>query len=59
MTGGGPGDMTQTVMMYMYKQAFSNMRYGLAASVGVVVIIETCIILSMIGWLFKHGKYAE
>ena len=51
--------MTQTVMMYMYKQAFSNMRYGLAASVGVVVIIETCIILSMIGWLFKHGKYAE
>lgn len=59
MTGGGPGDMTQTVMMYMYKQAFSNMRYGLAASVGVVVIIETCIILGFIGWLFKRGKYAE
>lgn len=59
MTGGGPGDMTTTVMMYMYKQAFSNMRYGQAAAVGVVAIVETCMILGIIGWIFKHGKYRE
>ncbi len=59
MTGGGPGDMTTTIMMYMYKQAFSNMRYGQAAAVGVVAIIETCIVLGIIGWIFKRGKYSE
>lgn len=59
MTGGGPGDMTTTIMMYMYKQAFSNMRYGQAAAVGVVAIVETCIVLGIIGILFKFGKYRE
>lgn len=59
MTGGGPGDLTQTVMMYMYRQAFSNQRYGMAAAVGLVVIAQTCIILGVVGWLFKRGKYKE
>ena len=53
MTGGGPGDLTQTIMMYMYRQAFSNQRYGLASAVGVIVIVETCIILVMIGRVFR------
>ena len=59
MTGGGPGDLTQTVMMYMYRQAFANQRYGMASAVGILVIIETCVILGVIGWLFKQGKYRE
>ena len=57
MTGGGPGDLTQTVMMYMYKQAFSNQRYGMASAVGIIVILETCVILGGISWMFKKGKY--
>ena len=56
MTGGGPGDMTMTVMMYMYKQTFSNQRYGMAAAIGIVVIVETCTILGIIGCLFKKEK---
>ena len=59
MTGGGPGDLTQTVMMYMYKQAFSNQRYGMASAVGIIVILETCVILGVISWMFKKGKYQE
>jgi len=59
MTGGGPGDLTQTVMMYMYRQAFSNQRYGMAAAVGVIVILETCILLGLIGLLFKKLGYEE
>lgn len=59
MTGGGPGDMTTTIMMYMYKQAFSNMRYGQAAAVGVIAIVETCIVLGIIGWIFNRGKDSE
>ena len=56
MTGGGPGDLTQTVMMYMYRQAFSNQRYGLAAAVAVVTIFETCIILALISRMFREHK---
>ena len=59
MTGGGPGDLTHTVMMYMYKQAFSNQRYGMASAVGIIVILETCVILGGISWMFKKGKYQE
>ena len=59
MTGGGPGDLTQTVMMYMYKQAFSNQRYGMASAVGIIVILETCVILGGISWMFTKGKYQE
>lgn len=59
MTGGGPGDLTQTVMMYMYKQAFSNQRYGMASAVGIIVILETCVILGGISWMLKKGKYQE
>lgn len=56
MTGGGPGDLTMTVMMYMYKQAFSNQRYGVAAAVAVVAIAETCVILAVISILFRHRR---
>ncbi len=59
MTGGGPGDLTTTVMMYMYKQAFANQRYGLAAAVGLVLILETCVILAVINRLFQKGSSAE
>lgn len=56
MTGGGPGDLTTTVMMYMYKQAFSNQRYGMAAAVAVVAILETFVIIMAINWLFRTKK---
>lgn len=59
MTGGGPGDLTQTVMMYMYRQAFSNQRYGLAASVAVIAILETCVVLGVINFFFKKEKPEE
>lgn len=56
MTQGGPGDLTQTVMMFMYNQAFSNQRYGMAAAVGVVVILETCAIIYLLGRIFRIKK---
>lgn len=56
MTGGGPGDMTQTVMMYMYRQAFSNQRYGVAAAVAVLAIAETFILITVINKVFGERK---
>lgn len=59
MTGGGPGDLTQTIMIYMYRQAFSNQRYGRAAAVALIAIIETCIILFFLQKIFKFIKSEE
>jgi len=59
MTGGGPGDLTQTIMIYMYRQAFSNQRYGRAAAVALISIIETCIILFVLQKAFKLIKSEE
>jgi len=59
MTGGGPGDLTQTIMMYMYRQAFSNQRYGLGAAAAVVAIIEMSLLLLGIFWIFKKIPSAE
>jgi ABC-type sugar transport system permease subunit len=59
MTGGGPGDITMTIMMYMYKQAFSNQHYGLASAVAVLGIIQMIVILSAIFFLFKKIKGEE
>jgi ABC-type sugar transport system permease subunit len=56
MTGGGPGDITMTIMMYMYKQAFSNQHYGLASAVAVLGILQMVVILSVIFFLFKKIK---
>ena len=59
MTGGGPGDLTQTVMMYMYRQAFSNQRYGLAGAVAIIAITETCVILAVINFMFREKRELE
>lgn len=59
MTVGGPGDLTQTIMMYMYRQAFSNQRYGLGAAAAVVAIIEMSLLLLGIFWIFKKIPSAE
>jgi len=56
MTKGGPGNSTETIMMYMYKQVFSNQRFGLGSSIAVVAILETCIVLVIIMMLTKQKK---
>ncbi len=54
MTGGGPGDLTQTVMMYMYKQVFSNQRFGLGSAVAVLAIVESALIIVAINRLIAR-----
>lgn len=59
MTGGGPGDLTQTIMIYMYRQAFSNQRYGRAASVAVIAILEMCLTLFVLNKVVRLIKSEE
>ncbi|WP_101295581.1 carbohydrate ABC transporter permease [Halegenticoccus soli] len=39
MTGGGPGNTTETVVMYLYKAAFNQHEFGYAAAVGYFLFV--------------------
>jgi multiple sugar transport system permease protein len=53
MTGGGPANATQTIVMYIYSNAFRLQRMGLASAVGYMVFI---IILGLTYLNFKFEK---
>lgn len=43
MTGGGPGDYTNTLAYLMYKSAFIQGKYGYGCAVSVVIVVESLI----------------
>jgi multiple sugar transport system permease protein len=53
MTGGGPANATQMMMMYLYNLAFTTQRMGLAAAVALIVFI---IIISLTVLNFRISK---
>jgi multiple sugar transport system permease protein/raffinose/stachyose/melibiose transport system permease protein len=56
MTKGGPGNMTMTIMMYIYKNVFNNQYYGYGSALAGLVIIETFILLFFINKVFTKEK---
>ena len=53
MTEGGPGNTTMTIMMYMYRQVFSNMRFGLGSAIAFVAIVQTAILIALISLVIR------
>lgn len=47
LTNGGPGNETQFVANYLYKQAFSSFRYGYGNSISVVFVV-ICILATQV-----------
>lgn len=56
MTKGGPGDLTMTVMMLIYREAFSNSRLGLSCAMAAITILESVVILIVINLIFKDQE---
>ena len=56
MTKGGPGDLTMTVMMLIYREAFSNARLGLSSAMAAVTILECIVILVLINLIFRDQE---
>lgn len=50
LTKGGPGNSSELLAPYMYKQAFSSMKYGYGSTVAVSIVV-LCVIL---GGLFRR-----
>lgn len=45
LTGGGPNNATSMLMFYIYKQAFSNFDYGMAATYSVILMVVLLIVI--------------
>jgi len=50
LTKGGPGISSQLLAPYMYKQAFSSMKYGYGSAVSIMIVL-LCV---GTGFLFQH-----
>jgi raffinose/stachyose/melibiose transport system permease protein len=49
LTQGGPGNSSQLLAPYMYKQAFSSMKYGYGCTVSVAIVV----ICLLVGFVFQ------
>lgn len=49
LTKGGPGGASELMTTYMYKQAFSSMKYGYGSSVAIMIVI----ICLLVGFIFR------
>ncbi|MDR5699559.1 carbohydrate ABC transporter permease [Agromyces aerolatus] len=56
MTNGGPGTSSETLPIYLWRQAFQYLDMGYAAAVGFVVLIIISIICTFIVKFFKASK---
>ncbi|WP_081314582.1 carbohydrate ABC transporter permease [Cutibacterium avidum] len=53
LTRGGPGDSTRTAVMVIYQSAFTELHFGLAAAIGLVLML----IIMLATWLqFRLSK---
>lgn len=59
MTNGGPANATQTVVMYLYSNAFRLQRMGLASAIGYIVFIIILLVTFMNFRLEKRWVFYE
>ena len=56
LTGGGPGNSSTTLAVYMYKNGFALDKMGYASTIAVIMLI-ICMILALIQkTAFRSGK---
>ena len=48
LTNGGPGTSSEMVATYMYKSAFSSMKYGYSSTIAVFLLLECLLAVSLI-----------
>lgn len=57
LTSGGPGNGSELMSTYMYKQAFSSMKYGYGSSIAMAIVV----ICMTVGFAFRRirkGRYS-
>jgi multiple sugar transport system permease protein len=54
MTNGGPGDSTQTLVMYLFRMAFREQQFGYAAAIGYFLFF-ILVAVSLVNYYFVGG----
>ncbi|MFD5317980.1 carbohydrate ABC transporter permease [Streptomyces sp. NPDC127098] len=56
ITGGGPGEETLTVAMFVYRAAFERQQFGYAAAAGLVLFVFVFGVSQILNRLFSIGR---
>ena len=56
LTAGGPGNETQFLANYLYKQAFSAFRYGYGNAISVIFVFICVLATVILNRIFKEGE---
>ncbi len=54
ITGGGPGDVTMTISLYMYKSGFEHLKLGYASATSYMLLMIIISVSSMLLLFFKR-----
>lgn len=54
MTGGGPNGASETVLSYMYGQAYTNSSYGYGMAIGVIIFLFSFILSAIVSLVTKR-----
>lgn len=54
MTGGGPNGASETVLSYMYGQAYTNSSYGYGMAIGVIIFLFSFILSAIVSFVTKR-----
>ncbi len=57
MTNGGPGRATKMLVIYIYQEAFTNFRYGIASAISMVLLV--IVLLVTIIQFSMESKYSN
>jgi len=59
MTGGGPGDATQLMATYMYKNAFTQFDMGYGSAIAVALFLIAFVITGLVLYLDQFRASRE
>jgi raffinose/stachyose/melibiose transport system permease protein len=54
MTGGGPAHATEVMTVYMYNNAFMNMRFGYGSAVSILILVFSLIVISIVNRISRE-----
>lgn len=54
LTNGGPGNSSELLSSYMYKQAFSSMNYGYGSAISVFIVVLCVALVSVLLYRFRN-----
>ena len=61
MTGGGPNNATLTMVLYLYRQGFQNLRFGYASALAwilffIILVFTLGVVKSSAAWVYYEGE---